>query len=371
MSSVQYYRPTKIKINLKAIQQNIRNLQQHLTANVEIIAVVKANAYGHGDIEIAKVALQEGATALAVATLEEALHMREVFKDVPIIVLGIVLPNFVNEAINKEITLTTPSLHWLEQALHYKREGVLKVHIKIDSGMGRIGIKSSEEMKQIASFQAHPEVDIDGAFTHFATADEADETYFLQQVQRFEQLLACLRKKPRQIHVANTATALVKSSKYQFDAVRYGIAMYGLAASSYVAKHMPFALHPALSLTTMLTHVKQVQQGESIGYGASYCAPKTMYIGTLPIGYADGLLRNLSGQDVLINGKRMPIIGRICMDQCMVALDSAYEVGEQVTLLGTQQNNTIHIEEWAERLNTINYEIPCILTSRVPRIHEK
>ena len=370
MNAIQYYRPTTIIINLKAIQQNIRNLKKHLTANVEIIAVVKANAYGHGDVEVARVALQEGATTLAVATLEEALHMRKHFRDTPIIVLGVVLPQYVNEAIAKSIILTAPSLQWLQQAMHAKHTGVLRVHLKIDSGMGRIGVRDTQEMQNIAKFIPQQGLKIEGVFTHFATADEKDESYFLQQVTRLQSLLSILPKIPRQIHVANTATALIKSARYQFNAVRYGISMYGLAASTYVDEVTPFPLAPALTLQTALVHVKQIEAGERIGYGATFEARKPMYIGTLPIGYADGLLRGLSGQEVLVAGKRMPIIGRVCMDQCMIALDQYYPIGEPVVLIGKQQNNTINIDEWAERLKTINYEVACTLTSRIPRIHK-
>lgn len=370
MSSVQYYRPTKININLKAIQQNIRNLQQHLTDNVEIIAVVKANAYGHGDVEVARTALQEGATTLAVATFEEALHMRKHFKSAPILVMGIVLPQFVNDAITNDITLTAPSLQWLEQVMMHRSSGDIRVHLKIDSGMGRIGIRDEEEMKAVAAFIQCEGIEVDGIFTHFATADEQDEAYFLQQAKAFNTMVAFLPNKPRLIHAANTATALIKSQAYQFNAVRYGIAMYGLAASPYVEACAPFALEPALSLHSALTHVKQIEAGDHIGYGATFIAKKRMFIGTLPIGYADGLLRGLAGQEVLIDGQRMPIVGKICMDQCMVAMNKNYPIGEPVTLIGTQQNTTINIDEWAERLNTINYEIPCTLSYRVPRIHK-
>lgn len=370
MNAIQYYRPTTIIINLKAIQQNIRNLQKHLTAGVQIIAVVKANAYGHGDVEVARTALQEGATMLAVATFEEALHMREHFKEAQILVLGIVLPQFVNDAIANDITLTAPSLQWLEQAIMYRSSGNIRVHLKIDSGMGRIGSRSEEEITAIATLAQSEGVVIDGAFTHFATADERDDFYFLQQVDKFKSLVAVLPKKPRLIHAANTATALIKPSSYQFNAVRYGISMYGLAASPYAEARSPFPLKPALSLHTALTHVKQIEAGDHVGYGATYTAEKRMFVGTLPIGYADGVLRGLAGQEVVVNGQRMPIIGRICMDQCMIALDKNYPIGEPVTLIGTQQNTTISIDEWAERLNTINYEIPCTLSYRLPRIHK-
>jgi len=175
--------------------------------------------------------------------------------------------------------------------------------------------------------------------------------------------------KPPLVHASNTAASLVKDSYLQYDAVRYGISMYGLSPSSYVENILPFALKPAFSLESELVHVKQIKTGESVGYGATYVAPTDMWIGTIPIGYADGVIRKLGGQEVLIDGQRMPIVGRICMDQCMVALPKAYAIGEKVTLIGHQGQNRISMDEWAARLETINYEIPCIITARVPRIY--
>lgn len=178
-----------------------------------------------------------------------------------------------------------------------------------------------------------------------------------------------LPEKPRIIHAANTATMLIKDKHLQYDAVRFGISMYGLAPSSYVKGKLPFPIKQAFSLETELVAVKLLQKGESVGYGATFTAEEPMYVGTLPIGYADGMIRKLSGQEVLIDGKRVPIIGRICMDQCMIALPSAYNVGEKVILIGKQNEEEITIDEWAAKVETINYEIPCIITTRVPRIY--
>ncbi len=181
--------------------------------------------------------------------------------------------------------------------------------------------------------------------------------------------LSALPKKPRIVHAANTATMLMKDPTLQFDAVRFGISMYGLAPSQFVKTKMPFPIKPAFSLETELVAVKLLHKGESVGYGATFTAEETMYVGTIPIGYADGLIRKLSGQEVLINGKRVPIIGRICMDQCMIALPAAYNIGEKVTLIGKQNEEEVTIDEWATKVETINYEIPCIITARVPRIY--
>ncbi|WP_107839631.1 alanine racemase [Metasolibacillus meyeri] len=370
MEEIQYYRPTKAIINLRAIQENIIQLKKHLQSDVQIIAVVKANGYGHGDIEVAHAALKAGATLLAVATPEEAIHVRSHMPNVDILVLGASSASFASYAAENNIALTVFSKEWIRQVALLQVTNKLKLHIKIDTGMGRIGVTSIEELQLLyEAIKSIKHMEVEGVFTHFATADEEDTLHFDEQVRLLQAMLQAIPVKPRLVHVANTATALVKDKKLQFDAIRFGISMYGLAPSHYVAENLPFPLKPAMSLETELVHVKELKAGQSVGYGAEYTAEEDVFIGTLPIGYADGLLRKLTGQTVLIDGKRAPIIGRICMDQCMILLPKAYTVGEKVTLIGTQQNVTISLEEWANKLDTINYEIPCIITNRVPRIY--
>lgn len=372
MKTQQYFRPTKAMINLKAIQQNVKNLKEFLQPNVQIIAVVKANAYGHGDVAVARAALEAGATILAVATPDEALHIRAHFEEPDILVLGASPVSFAPYAAQQRIILTVFAEDWIQQAapLLANESLPLRLHIKVDSGMGRIGIRSEQELLALyQTIQSIDNMEINGIFTHFATADEEETTYFNQQVQLFEKCLSEMPFKPRLVHAANTAASFIKDPHLQYDAVRYGISMYGLAPSSYVESILPFPLHPAFALESELVHVKQIKSGDSVGYGATYVAPTDMWIGTIPIGYADGVIRKLGGQEVLIDGQRMPIIGRICMDQCMVALPKAYAIGEKVTLIGQQGQNVISIDEWATKLDTINYEVPCIITARVPRIY--
>ncbi|AMO31941.1 alanine racemase [Lysinibacillus sp. fkY74-1] len=372
MKTQQYFRPTKAMIDLQAIQQNIKNLKKFIRPNVQIIAVVKANAYGHGDVAVAQAALEAGATILAVATPDEALHIRAHFEEPDILILGASPVSFAPIAAQQRIMLTVYASEWVQQAapLLAKEAEPLQLHIKVDSGMGRIGIRSEQDLLALyQTIESIDNVELNGIFTHFATADEKDTTYFDEQVQFFESCLAVMPKKPLLVHASNTAASLVKDSNLQYDAVRYGISMYGLSPSSYVESILPFALQPAFSLESELVHVKEIKKGESVGYGATYVAPSNMWIGTIPIGYADGVIRKLGGQEVLIDGQRMPIVGRICMDQCMVALPKAYAIGEKVTLIGQQGQNRISIDEWATKLETINYEIPCIITARVPRIY--
>ena len=372
MKTQQFFRPTKAIIDLQAIQQNVKNLKEFLRTNVQIIAVVKANAYGHGDVAVARAALEAGATILAVATPDEALHIRAHFEEPDILILGASPVSFAPYAAQQRIILTAFADDWIQQAASLLVDEALplRLHIKIDSGMGRIGIRSEQELLELyQTIQSTDNMELDGIFTHFATADEEDTLHFDQQVQFFEKCLAVIPNKPRLVHASNTAASLVKDPHLQYDAVRFGISMYGLSPSSYVKSILPFHLLPAFSLESELVHVKQIKSGDPVGYGATYVAPTDMWIGTIPIGYADGVIRKLGGQEVLIDGQRMPIVGRICMDQCMVALPKAYDIGEKVTLIGRQGNTGVSIDEWATKLETINYEIPCIITTRVPRIY--
>lgn len=372
MSEHLQFRPTKAVINLSAIQNNIKNLRKHLHSSVDIIAVVKANAYGHGDVQVAKAALVAGATMLAVATPEEALHLRESIKETPILILGAVPVSFAPYAANANITLTVFSTKWIHEASLTSKEYAhpLKVHVKVDSGMGRIGVRTEKELKAVydAIIMAN-NIEVDGIFTHFATADEENTKQYDHQLEVFKELVASLPVKPRLVHAANTAATLIKEG-VQFDAVRFGISMYGLAPSTFVEKRLPFPLEPALALESELVHVKKVTKGDTVSYGGTYVAQQDEWIGTMPIGYADGVIRGLSGQEVLIDGKRASIVGRICMDQLMIKLPREMQVGEKVVLLGKQQQDEIRIQEWADRLHTIVYEVPCMLSSRIPRVYQ-
>lgn len=371
MQNIQHFRPTKAIIDLQAIQNNVRHLKEYLKPNVQIMAVVKANAYGHGDIEVAHAAIEAGASMLAVATPDEALHVRKHFPNIDILILGYAPVSFAPYAANENITLTVFSTEWVQNVQSLKTlTKPLKLHIKIDTGMGRIGVTKIEDLLHLYNtINSSSNLIVDGVFTHFATADEEDESYFNKQANMFEQFISALPAKPRIVHAANTATMLMKDKHLQFDAVRFGISMYGLAPSAYVKTKLPFPLQTAFSLETELIEVKQIQAGQSIGYGATFTATEPSYIGTIPIGYADGLIRKYSGQHVLIDGIRVPIVGRICMDQCMILLPTAYNIGEKVTLIGKQKEEEITIDEWASKVDTINYEVPCIITSRVPRIY--
>lgn len=363
------YRPTAIHVNLGAIHSNIQHLKERLPKHTQIMAVVKANAYGHGDLEVANAALRAGATHLAVATPEEALRIREAGITAQLLVLGAAPASFLSKASALNITLTAYSLEWLHSISHFTQP--VNVHVKIDSGMGRIGFTDETELKDaLQLIKQHNWLHITGAFTHFSTADEENESHYQQQVKQFEKMLSIFDERPKLVHASNSAAALRFTSQ-SLDAVRFGISMYGIAPSDYIQKNLPFSLEYALSLETEVVHVKKVKKGTPIGYGAMYKAEEDEWIATLPIGYADGLLRKLHNQPVLIKGERVPIVGKICMDQCMIRLKEPVPIGEKVVLIGKQANEEIKIEEWAQVLETIPYEICCMFSNRIQRIYSK
>ncbi|MBA4536834.1 alanine racemase [Bacillus aquiflavi] len=369
---LDFHRDTWVEIDLDAIEENITMLKKFMNDETEIIAIVKANGYGHGDAQVAKTALEAGATRLAVAFMDEALSLRNNRIEAPILVLGASRPKDAHLAAKYNITLTVFQLEWLQAAQSYlHKTDKLFVHLKIDSGMGRIGIRKKEELNKIEAFlKKDNRFVLEGVFTHFATADEFDPTYLNRQLNRFLQFVRELKAKPRCIHCSNSAATL-RFPRLNFNAVRFGIAMYGLSPSQEMINELPFSLKEAFSLQTKLVHIKKVKKGDKISYGATYEAEEETWIGTLPIGYADGWIRKLSGQEVLIDGIRVPIVGRICMDQCMIKLPNYFPVGTNVTLIGSQNKETISINEIAAKLETINYEIPCMISSRVPRIYKR
>lgn len=367
-----FYRDTWIEINLETIKYNITQMKEKLPQDSNIIAVVKANAYGHGMVPVAKKAIESGANGLAVALLEEALTLREASIKVPILVLGWVPPQFAPLAAENNITLSVFQKDWLAEVTRYEVEKPLQLHLKLDTGMGRIGLRKEEEIASLlGEIKDNPKVRLTGIFTHFATADEADLDFFHQQNARFEQLLSVFKEnweEPVTIHIGNSA-ASIRFPNNMHNCIRFGISMYGLYPSAIVKEEQAIKLKPAFSLHSKLVHVKKLTKGESVSYGRTYIAQADEWIGTIPIGYGDGWNRRLQGMDVLVEGKRLPIVGRICMDQLMIKLDREYEIGTKVTLIGKQGNATIEMDEVAEYLGTINYEVPCMLNERIPRVY--
>jgi alanine racemase len=367
-----FYRDSWVEINLDDVEYNIKQLAEHIGEDKGIYAVVKANAYGHGYVQIAQAAINAGASALAVAFLDEALHLRQAGIQTAILVMGATRPEDAAIAADHDITLTFYRKDWLEAVRAQPLSKTLRLHMKLDTGMGRIGFRTSEEIRSAVPLLENPFLHLEGVFTHFATADEADLAYFEGQRSKLDELLKTLKEvwhKPITIHTDNSAASM-RFAAEESDYVRFGIGMYGLYPSKIVKKEHPISLRQAFSLHSRIVHVKQLEAHEAVSYGATYETDGPEWIGTLPIGYADGWIRKMQGFEVLVDGKRMPIVGRVCMDQCMVKLDRAYPVGTEVVLIGTQQDACISMDEAADWVETINYEVPCLIGARMPRVYK-
>lgn len=352
-----FYRDTWAEINLDALRHNCREIQK-LTSK-KMIAVLKANAYGHCDYWIAKTAMEEGAAMVAVAYMDEALSLRKQGFTSDILVLGHI--RYTDIALAKEyrITLTALSLEWLKGCTEYCDDfSSLKFHIKADSGMNRIGMKTADEINEAISFIKAQHGIIDGIYTHYACADEKDLHYCEMQYQTFKNIVEKLTEKPKWIHCENSA-AILQFPDELTNAVRAGLILYGIAPI-----HSAVNFKPVLSLYTKITCIKQIHAGECVGYGATYCASSDEWIATLPIGYADGFIRMNQGRSMIVDGDEVEIIGRICMDQCMIRLKSYKPLETKVEIISER----MPVTRIAEELNTIPYEILCLLSDRIPRV---
>jgi alanine racemase len=371
-----FYRDTWVEVRLDHIYDNVKAMRHYLQSDKEIMAVVKANAYGHGDVQVAQAAIKAGASYLAVAFLDEAISLREKGISHPILVMGAVRATDVVIAAEKKITLTVFQKEWLNEVLtKHDLSQKLTLHVKIDTGMNRLGLKDLGELKEIIQIiqQYGKNFELEGLYTHFATADELDTSYFYFQYERLEKALNYLEELNVHvpiIHCGNSATGLRFPDKV-FNMVRMGIAMYGLSPSNEIKDQLPFPLREAFSLHSKIVHVKKIQPGEKISYGATYSSDREEWIGTIPVGYADGWIRKLNTRSVIVDGERVPIVGRVCMDQFMVRLPNRVDIGTKVTLIGEQASQLISVDEIASELGTINYEIPCMISYRVPRIYKE
>ncbi|MEB1805774.1 MAG: alanine racemase [Bacillaceae bacterium] len=372
-----FYRDTWVEVNLDCIKENVRNIKASFQHKMDIMAVVKADGYGHGAVPVAEAALEAGASYLAVAVLDEAIQLRQADIKAPILVLGAIRPEDLEVAAKHDITITVFSAEWLERAeTVYRGDKRIKIHVKFDTGMGRIGIREEKEGKAVIELiKDDQRFEIEGIYTHFATADELCDVYFNKQHERFIQLISLLEEWKVDIsiiHCGNSATGLMHPEK-AFNMFRLGISMYGLTPSMDIKDKLPVQLKEAFSLHSKLIQVKHVPPEEGISYGATYKTKEWEWIGTIPIGYADGWFRYHSTQNgtVLVDGQYVPFVGRICMDQCMVKLPYEIPVGSKVTLIGAQGDQMISVDDIAERLSTINYEIPCMIGPRIPRVYIK
>ncbi|MEK3785760.1 MULTISPECIES: alanine racemase [Paenibacillus] len=376
-----HYRPTRAEINLNHIEANYMAFRQALPSTQKVLACVKANAYGHGAVEVSRELERIGADYLSVAFLDEALELRHAGITLPILVLGYTGPHGVQIAWEHDITITLFSPEVLEAIARLDRSGDLrrlKVHIKIDSGMGRLGLLPGEDAVAFVNRVLETEqAELEGLFTHFARADEEDKEYTLEQYRRFWSVAETLSEQGINIpiiHTANSAAAL-DTPGLSPNMVRIGISLYGLYPSDEV-NHEQVYLKPVLTLKTELVYVKTLPPGWGISYGTRYVTTEEECIGTLPVGYADGYSRMLTGKaEVLVRGSRVPVVGTICMDQCMVLLQDfanaakPIHAGEEVVLIGQQSDGCIRADELASKLGTIHYEVVCMLAARVPRAY--
>ena len=361
-------------VDLDAIASNIKNIRAKVDKNSGIIGIIKADAYGHGSVETAKVLLDNGADWLAVAVVDEGLNLRKNGITAPILLLGYTPELRLNDVINNGFIQTVYSYDTAkkraEAAPALGKKPV--IHIKIHTGMGRLGYRVNEESAdEIVKISKLPNIDVNGMFTHFSTADEADKSYTLEQYNKFVKMNDMLEERGLHIpvkHAANSA-AIMDFDNMMFNMVRPGIILYGAYPSDEVKKEN-LSLSPAMSIKTHVSYVKDVNEGDSISYGRKYTAPSKRRIATIPVGYADGFIRAYSkGGKVLVRGEYAPIVGRICMDQFMVDVTDidGVEVNDEVVLMGRQGDKEITADFIASVLDTINYEVFCTLSKRVPR----
>lgn len=364
-------RPVWAEVDLSAIAHNVQAIKKELRPGVQFCAVVKADAYGHGAVPVADAVLAAGADRLAVAILAEAVELRQAGITAPLQILGYTPPEQAQTIAAYDIAQTVYSWEAVQALAAAGRETgrPVKLHIKIDTGMGRIGILPEAAGEFAAAAAALDGVELEGVFSHFATADEADKSYAYQQYGRFQQALERIKARGITIpirHIANSAATLEMPDTH-LDMVRPGIILYGLWPSPEVNRSL--SLRPAMCLKAQLAHVKTVPAGTGISYGRTYITAAERRIATLPIGYADGWTRLLSGRTaVLIHGCRAPLVGKICMDQCMADVTGieAVKSGDVATLFGVPE---LTADEVAGSLGTINYELVCMMGKRIPRIY--
>ncbi len=363
---------TWIEINLKAILYNLSQIKSLVKPkNAKILAVIKDNAYGHGASEVAKAIENENVGMFGVATVEEAIQLRQAGIRKPILIFCCILPEQIESVIEYDITQTVCDIG-ICNALSQSARRIGKnarVHVKVDTGLGRIGVRYENAVELVKQISQTPNIIIEGIYTHFASAD-IDENYTRLQIDRFNSVLFHLKKNGIHIpikHSANSSAIINYPSSY-YDMVRPGIALYGY--SPFVTDKIH--LMPALSFKTQIVHIKELPSGSSISYGRTYITERTTKIATLSVGYGQGYNRKLSNQaEVIIRGKRAKIIGTICMDQCLcdVTHIPGASVGDEVVLIGKQGDQVITADELAEKIGTISYEVLCGINPNIKRIY--
>ena len=370
-----------VEIDKRAIDHNVRQFKQLVGPRVRVLAVVKADGYGHGAVECARLALTAGASWLAVATAYEGIELRNAGITDPILILSEPPISAIPAVLDHNLI---PALYTVDFALQLgeqaaRRGIVADYHLAINTGMNRIGVWHKDVAEFLRTISFHAGIKLQGTFTHFATADEPDELSFRLQLRRFNEALSLIRlagEDPGIVHCANSAAAM-RYPEAHFDMIRLGICMYGLAPSPYLRGKMD--LRPAMSVHARITAVNDVPMGEGVSYGLHYQSPGGVKICTIPIGYADGLSRQLSGHmKVIYNCEAYQQVGNICMDQCMFEVDSRAtrsgapvepEVGDEVIVIGSQGDFSARLDDMADAMGTINYELACRFGMRMLRVY--
>lgn len=368
--SDKYYRNTYINVDLAAINNNYRQFTQ-LHDNKTVIPVIKANGYGLGSVRIAQYLVDHGASFFSVATLDEAIELRMHGIKAQILILGVIPIEDINKAIQHRVAITVPSKSWLSsaiKAINDDNEKRLWLHIKLDTGMGRLGIKNQAEYHQtIHLIEQHEHLVFEGVYTHFACADEPGDSA-QQQYQCFKTWVTSTDM-PRYVHAQNSAGALMIDADI-CNAVRLGISLYGYYPSEYVKEEADIELQPSAELMTQIVQTKELQSGESVSYGSTYTAQSPIKIGIIPIGYADGYLRIMQGHFVNVKGQQCEVIGRVCMDQTIIKINDDILEGDEVCVISKQQDSIQSVDAIAKQQKTINYEVLCNLGRRLPRIYK-
>ena len=365
-----------VEIDLEALSHNVQQLRQLISEHTDLMAVVKADAYGHGAVTVAQIALKSGANWLGVATVPEGIELREAGINAPILILGATHTLEQIHAIahwKLQPTICSPkqALVFSETLGSIDYSSSIPVHIKLDTGMSRLGTNWELAGNFVQLVQSLPHLEIASVYSHLATADSADPTVMHLQHQRYERAIAQIKEigiEPSCLHLANSAGTL-RDRNLHYDMVRVGIAIYGLYPATYLREKID--LRPVLQVKARVTQVKTIPEGTGVSYGYQFIAPRELRIAVVGIGYADGVPRNLSNKmQVLVRGKRVEQIGAITMDQLILDITDVPHIqeGEIVTLLGQQGKEKISADEWANQLNTISWEIVCAFKHRLPRV---
>lgn len=368
-SDLEAIRPTWAEIDLCAFDRNVAALASRLPEGTKLIAMLKANSYGHGAVELARRCRPEQVAMIGVALLEEALELRTAGITLPILVLGPLNERQVRIALDHDVTLGVPGPEELEQVARVARDRDVAIHLKLDSGMGRMGVVESELLRVAELIRSAPRLRLEALYTHFANAGDVTDPFTNDQLARFDTLVETLREAgisaPRH-HVANSAATIRGMTPGDF--ARVGIALYG---AEPLDANSP-RLEPVMRWRTAIGRLKDLPPGHAIGYGTTFHTTRPSRIATLPVGYADGYRRGLSNRgEVLIRGRRVPIVGRVSMDLTTIDVTDVPDaaLGDEVVLLGRQGAHEIAAEELAAKLDTISYEVFCGVSARVPRVY--